>query len=190
MDHGSLVDGLDALHGGAQSGLVVEPLAVSMTNDKHPHSTLHASGARVDLKSVAFGLLETQNFESLSKLSKAMGCSYWTIYGWWRSDPAFADAFRASRQHAVDEVKETAFARATGADGQKPSDLLTMYILNNFDEEIVERMSKQRAEITIRLEVPALSASNDSWAAEVAKALPDAAVEAEYREILAVPKEA
>lgn len=154
-----------------------------------PTSTDRDLGRVAEYRAQAFQLLKDYNYVSLSSLARVLGCSYWTVYSWWKHDPAFADAFKASRQAAIDDLKENALERAQGLNGQRPSDLMSIYMMNNFDEEIIERTSKQRAEITIRLEVPALSASGDSWAAEVAKALPDAAVEAQYREILNVPKE-
>ena len=163
-----------------------------MPRDDHPHSEQGRTGkASLNYRALADQLLIDGSYISLAELTRAIGCSYWTVYGWKKNDPEFAAAFKVSQQKAVDGVWEHAFTRAMGQDWQKSSDLLTMYILNNRDEEVVERLRKNaNPEITIRLEVPSLSASPISWAQEVKAALPDAAIEASYREILQVPKEA
>lgn len=142
-----------------------------------PHNK--ASG----LREAAMLLLEDQAFISYASLARALGCSYWTVYEWARNDKEFGDRFKIARQKAVDEVKEVAVLRANSE--SKPSDLMSIYIMNNFDEEIVERLNKQRgAEIIIRLEVPSAPASIDSWAREVA-ALP--APTTTYKEVSEQP---
>lgn len=156
----------------------------SITASKRPRSVIARDNSGA-LRSIADELMADGAFVSLASLARAIGCSYWTVYGWWKSDAAFAESFKQARQKAVDEVKEVAVKRAMGTDGEKPSDLMAIYILNNFDQEIVERMSKRvGAEITIRLEVPSLAAPIDSWAREVATAIPNPVYEAQYKELI------
>ena len=158
-----------------------------MTNSSLPHSTL-GLGTKSGLREIADNLMADHAYISLAELARNMGCSYWTVYTWYRTDPSFKQAFDISKQNKVDIVRESAVARAIGSEGQKPSDLMTMFILNNYDQEIVERNAKnQGTSITINLNVPSTPIAIDSWAAEVARALPDAAVEASYKEILDVP---
>jgi transcriptional antiterminator len=118
---------------------------------------------------LALQLCEEQSFMSLNQLAKAIGCSYFTVRNYWNgvgARPEFQEAFKNSRQRAVDQVKERAFQRAMSED--KPSDLMSIYLMNNFDEEIIDRLSKNRdATITIKLEVPQQPTSIDSWATEV-----------------------
>ena len=155
-----------------------------MPDDDRPHSTL-GLGTKPGLRAIADNLLTEHAYISLAELARNMGCSYWTVYTWYRTDPTFKQAFDISKQNKVDLVKESAVQRAIGSEGQKPSDLMTMFILNNYDQEIVERTAKNAGtSITIHLEVPTRPIAVESWATEVAKALPDAAIEAKYKELV------
>ena len=126
----------------------------------------------------ALELVRAKNYVSFTKLAQELGCGVTTVYRYYHGNKEFHDAFRASRQAKVEEVKEAVFARATGADGRPSSDMLAMYTLNNFDEEIVERMQKQKSlEISININVPAVSESIEGWGRLVEEAefkqLPD-----------------
>ena len=136
-------------------------------------------GTRTPVYDIALAAAKEGSYASLASLARAIGANYQTVYDYWNgptAKPEFQAAFKVSRQRKVDEVKEKAFQRATD---DKPSELMIMYILNNFDQEIVERNVKNRdATITIKLDVPTKPESIEGWAREVA-ALPPA----DYREV-------
>ena len=127
---------------------------------------------------LALELVRAKNYVSFTKLAQELGCGVTTVYRYYHGDKEFHDAFRASRQAAVEEIKQHMYDRALGNDGKPSSDMLTMYALNNFDEEIVERMQKQKSlEISININVPAVSESIEGWGRLVEEAefkqLPD-----------------
>ena len=126
-------------------------------------TTSESPGRDMGYYQVALALMEQQSFRTMNQLAKAVGCSYYTVRRWWVEVPEFKTLFKNSRQNAVDEVIERSFERAITED--KPSDLMAIYIMNNFDEEIVERTTKNRgAEITIHIDVPSVPQTVEGFA--------------------------